>query len=541
MQSVACIPDLDDWSVYSLQPLCQPAKPLLSKVTNANIRIQLVHLSHFRQLQPTAPIQYTQSKALQPEDSPIKLWDTQYGLLIFPYAPYCAPPDCVDRFRLPFRACNPTSLRGSLVACALQVSARVTCMPTPSAQTRSARRLPSRLRNSPEAESTGELKALREAAAAKARSRKASEEWVTTWSADSWADTEWSQSSGSVEWWHHAEGYWSQRSPHSKEQWQEELQTIQEERTQEVPAGVTASQQLPEARVDDHGLTQLKHAEMARQRLEALPANDAYIVAKFLSSLPPPPEQPARVTPSGTVTAANTQQQRKPVTRTVSTQTCVSALDASTQAGEPQLEMHKATSSEYQTDDVWQPNPPQQFVETQLLSAAYEAGQMVQMVHEDTLDVNALSPAAAALLPALMGNLQSALPRLATLMNWLSVTQADGHMVRSQEHGHYTALHSTFHETEHLAVGNWILSCTAVLLASGISRPDSAFGSFIEACLVQLQQEPDPQWTQVALAFKECASTLHRALAPANQSRELYDRFRWKAGRNNCWETLHKM
>ena len=58
---------------------------------------------------------------------------------------------------------------------------------------------------------------------------------------------------------------------------------------------------------------------------------------------------------------------------------------------------------------------------------------------------------------------------------------------------------------------------------------------------MQLQQDPDPQWTQVALAFKECASTLHRALAPANQSRELYDRFRWQAGRNNCWETLHKL
>ena len=325
---------------------------------------------------------------------------------------------------------------------------------------------------------------------------------------------------------------------------QEELQTIQEKRTQEIPAGVTASQQLPAARVDDHGLTQLKHAEMARKRLEALPANDAYIVAKFLSSLPPPPEQLARATPSGTVTAANIQQQCKQVTRTVGTQTCVSALDASTQAGEPQLETHKATRSENKTDDVRQPNPPQQLVETQLLSAAYEAGQMVQMVHEDTLDVNALSPAAAALLPALMGNLQSALPRLATLMNWLSVMQADGHMVRSQEHGHYTVLHSTFHETEHLAVGNWILSYTAVLLASGIETrfgTDGAFGSFIEAWLVQLQQEPDPQWTQVALAFKECASTLHRALAPANQSRELYDRFCWKAGRNSCWETLHKM
>ena len=168
---------------------------------------------------------------------------------------------------------------------------------------------------------------------------------------------------------------------------------------------------------------------------------------------------------------------------------------------------------------------------------------MMQMVHVDTL-ANALSPAAAALLPALMGNLQSALPRLATLMNWLSVMQADGHMVRSQEQGHYTALHSTFHETEHLAVGNWILSYTAVLLASGIETrfgTDGAFGSFIEAWLVQLQHEPDPQWTQVALAFKECASTLHRARTPANQSRELYDRFRWKAGRNSCWETLHQM
>ena len=195
------------------------------------------------------------------------------------------------------------------------------------------------------------------------------------------------------------------------------------------------------------------------------------------------------------------------------------------------------TLSDNKTDDVRQPDPPRQLAETQLLSAEYEAGQMVQIAHADSLDINALSPAAAALLPALMGNLQSAMPRLATLMNWLSVMQADGHMVRSQEHGHYTVLHSTFHETEQLAVGNWILSYTAVLLASGIESrfgTDGAFGAFVEAWLVQLQQEPDPQWTQVALAFKECASTLHRALAPANQSRELYNRFRCKAGRSSC-------
>ena len=544
MQSGAWIPDLDDWRVCCLQSLCQPAKPLLSRVTHANTWIRFVHPSLFRQLQTAATIQSTQSTALHPEDSPIKLWDTLYGLLIFSYAPYCTPPDCADVFRLPFRACNPTSLRGSLVACALQVSARVTCMPSPSAQSRSARRLPSRLRNSPEAEPTGELKALREAATAKARSRKASEEWVPTWSADSWADTEWSQSSGSVEWWHHAEGYWSQRSPRSEEQWQEELQTIQEERTQDVPEEVTASRQMPAARVGDHGLTQLKHAEMARKRLEALPANEAYIVAKFLPSLPPPPEQPARVTPSGTVTAANIQQQCKPVTRTVSTQTCVNALDASTQAGEPQLEMHQATSSEYQTDEAWQPDPPQQFVETQLLSAAYEAGQMVQMVHVDTLD-NALSPAAAALLPALMGNLQSALPRLATLMNWLSVMQADGHMVRSQEHGHYTALHSIL--STKLSIWRWETgSCRTPLFSlPQVSRPDSARTGLLAHSLRHGWCNSNRNRIRNALRLRLPSENVPApcidALTPANQSRELYDRFRWKAGRNSCWETLHKM
>ena len=202
MQSVACIPDLDGWNAYFLQQLHQPAKQFFSKVINFDTQVQLAHPSQSRQMQQTAPKPDPKAIALLLEDPPIKLWDTPYDHLNTLHDPSCAPPDCVERIRLIFRTRDPKTLRCPLVAWTLPVSDSVTRMPSPSAQSRSARRLPSRLRHSPEAEPTGELKALREAAAAKAHFRKASEEWVRTWSDNTWADTTWSQSSGSDERWH---------------------------------------------------------------------------------------------------------------------------------------------------------------------------------------------------------------------------------------------------------------------------------------------------------------------------------------------------
>ena len=153
-------------------------------------------------------------------------------------------------------------------------------MPSPSSQSRSARRLPSRLRET-QAQPTGRLLELREAAVAKAKAREQGATQATQ-AAPSEEEPWWSYSYGPGSW------SWSSWSPHSTE-WQEDP-------TAENVAAPTSQTEKdgPDIAQDaEHELghtlsSQEPHVQAARRILAAMVPGEAQTVLKFLSALPHP-------------------------------------------------------------------------------------------------------------------------------------------------------------------------------------------------------------------------------------------------------------
>ena len=154
-------------------------------------------------------------------------------------------------------------------------------MPSPSSQSRSARRLPSRLRET-QAQPTGRLLELREAAVAKAKAREQQGTTPATQAAPSEEEPWWSYSYGTGSW------SWSSWSPHSTE-WQRDPTT----ETAAASTSPTEKDGPDTAQGAEHDLghtlsSQDPHVQAARRILAAMAPGEAQTVLKFLSALPHP-------------------------------------------------------------------------------------------------------------------------------------------------------------------------------------------------------------------------------------------------------------
>ena len=132
-------------------------------------------------------------------------------------------------------------------------------MPSPSSQNRSARRLPSRLRES-QAQPTGQLLELRESAAAKARAREqqsaARAQQATSRDEEPWWSTHYDPGSWS----------WSMWTPHSSDwQWQRDQSTAPEPAPTSAPEGPNIAQDTEQEMGPALG-SQDPHVQAARRR-----------------------------------------------------------------------------------------------------------------------------------------------------------------------------------------------------------------------------------------------------------------------------------
>ena len=187
-----------------------------------------------------------------------------------------------------FAHCSPTT--------SLVLPQSTAQMPSPSSKSKSARRLPTRLRAADaQEEPTGTSLALREAAVAKAKARPATERATGAGSGEAstqartrqegdWAqNTDWAQSTGANGWRHWQWSSWT--SPTHDWQWEGTAQSHMSQ-----AASSTAARSNSTRPEDHQSISQLHHIEVAKRQLATLPSEEARVIVSFLSSLPPPPE-----------------------------------------------------------------------------------------------------------------------------------------------------------------------------------------------------------------------------------------------------------
>ena len=381
-------------------------------------------------------------------------------------------------------------------------------MPSPSSQNRSARRLPSRLRES-QAQPTGQLLELREAAAAKARAREqqsaARAQQATSRDEEPWWSTHYDPGSWS----------WSMWTPHSSDwQWQRDQSTAPEPAPTSAPEGPNIAQDTEQEMGPALG-SQDPHVQAARRILAAMEPGEAQTVLKFLSALPHPSSV---LTPGPQSTNCVDQATQTETVRQ-------STAQVQTEGSESQPEVRSSPLEGLSTEEPIG-LPLCSLHSAQATDMPIDAGELIEW-----------SATSLILLPTIKNRLNTMLLELFRMLASLQELKAGDHIIAAREAQHYTALHSEFHQAPELAVGNWVLAMAGELIAPGLNqhfRADDTFGSFVEAWLVQLRRardSPGTRTSEMQRRFIRLASLLHDVVAPMQQSRQLYDLMSWRRGK----------
>ena len=271
--------------------------------------------------------------------------------------------------------------------------------PSPSSQSRSARRLPSRLREN-QAQPTGQLLELREAAAAKARAREqqgaARAQQATSREEEPWWSSHYDPGSWS----------WSMWTPHSTDwQWQRDQSTAPAPVTTSAPEGPNIAQGA-EHEMGPALSSQDPHVQAARRILAAMEPGEAQTVLKFLSALP----HPSSVLTPGPQSTNSVDQATQ--TETVRQSTA----QVQTEGSEPQLEVRSPPLDRPPTEEPIG-LPLCSLHSAQATDTPIDAGEIIEW-----------SATSLILLPTIKNRLNTMLPELFRLLASLQELRAGDHI-----------------------------------------------------------------------------------------------------------------